>query len=293
MKVFGIDVSAWQGNFNFAKAKKEGVKFAILRGAYSTFKDVRFESYYKKAKAEKLNVGVYLYSRANSTKKAIKEAEYLYKKCLKGKKFELPIYFDIEDKIQKKLSKATNTAIVKAFCETLEKKGYYVGIYASKSFFDSHLNDKELQCYSHWVAQWGKSCTYKGKCLEMWQFGGEINFIRKNKVAGKTVDQDYMLTDLPKKIKEAGLNGYPKPKKEEDKKKDDKFKQYKVIVNVKPKSALRVREKATTGSKVITTLKNGKIVTILDESKGWGKIKVKVKDETKTGWICLKYTKKK
>ena len=29
--VFGIDVSRWQGNFNFAKAKAEGVTYAILK----------------------------------------------------------------------------------------------------------------------------------------------------------------------------------------------------------------------------------------------------------------------
>ena len=39
---FGIDVPKWQGNFDFAKAKSEGLKFAILRGAYSTSKDVKF-----------------------------------------------------------------------------------------------------------------------------------------------------------------------------------------------------------------------------------------------------------
>ena len=224
---------------------------------------------------------MYLYSRANSKAKAVKEAEYLYKKCLKGKKFELPIYFDIEDKVQKKLTKKQNTEIVKAFCENLEKKGYYVGIYASKSFFDSYLNDKELQCYSHWVAQWTKVCTYKGKSLEMWQFGGETNVIRTNKVAGKTVDQDYMLTDLPKKIKEAGKNGYPKPKKEEDKPKKDKS--FSVIVDT---AVLNIRKEPTKASKIVETMKRGKTATIISKKNGWGELK------NKKGWIYLKYTKK-
>ena len=213
-KVFGIDVSKWQGNFDFKKAKNEGVKFAILRGAYSTSKDIKFEKYYKDAKAQGLDVGVYLYSMATTTDKAKAEAEFLYNNCLKGKQFELPIYFDIEDKVQKKLSKATNTAIVKAFCETLETKGYWVGIYASKSFYSSYLNDKELQSYAHWVAQWSKSCTYKGNdgVLGMWQFGGETNLLRSNKIAGVTCDQNYMLVDYPTKIKNAGKNGYAKTK---------------------------------------------------------------------------------
>ena len=221
-KVFGIDVSKWQGNFDFKKAKNEGVEFAILRGAYSTSKDVKFETYYEEAKKQGLDVGVYLYSMATTTDKAKKEAEYLYNNCLKGKQFELPIYFDIEDKVQKKLSKETNTAIVKAFCETLEAKGYWVGIYASKSFYSSYLNDKELQSYAHWVAQWSKSCTYKGNdgVLGMWQFGGETNLLRSNKIAGVTCDQNYMLIDYPTKIKANGKNGFSKAienKKEEPK----------------------------------------------------------------------------
>lgn len=211
-KIFGIDVSKWQGNFDFKKAKNEGVKFAILRGAYSTSKDIKFETYYKQAKAQGLNVGVYLYSIATTTAKAKEEAEKLYTNCLKGKQFELPIYFDIEDKAQKKLSKKQNTAIVKAFCETLEAKGYWVGIYASKSFYSSYLNDSELQRYAHWVAQWSKSCTYKGNngVLGMWQFGGETNLLRSNKIAGKVCDQNYMLIDYPSKIKSKGLNGFSK-----------------------------------------------------------------------------------
>lgn len=211
-KVFGIDVSKHQGDFNFKKAKSEGVKFVVIRGSNSTTKDIKFEAHYKNAKAQDLPVGVYLYTQAKNESEAKAEAEFLYKNCLKGKKFELPIYIDIEDKIQKKLSKDTNTAIVKSFCKYLEAKGYWCGIYASKSFFSSYLNDDKLQSYAHWVAQWAKECTYKGNdgVLGMWQFGGETNEIRTNKVAGVVCDQDYMLVDYPTLIKKAGKNGYTK-----------------------------------------------------------------------------------
>lgn len=209
MKVFGIDVSKWQGNFDFARAKREGVKFVILRGAYGTNKDVKFEQYYNNAKAQGLNVGVYLYTMARNTTEAISEANYLYNYVLKGKLFDMPIYIDIEDATQKKLTRATNTAIVKAFCDTLEAKGYFVGVYSSKSFFETKVNDGELQRYAHWVAQWSTACTYRGT-YGLWQFGGETNLIRTNKVAGVTCDQDYMLVDYPSIIKRVGKNGYTK-----------------------------------------------------------------------------------
>jgi LysM repeat protein len=220
MKTFGIDVSRWQGDFNFYKAKAEGAKFAILRGAYSApgvefdgGKDSKFGAYYAAAKGEGLQVGVYQYSMARSVEDAIEEAAFLLDNVLKGKAFELPIYIDVEDEAQRRLGKRLLTDIVKAWCSYLEDRGYWVGIYSSTSFFSSYLYDNELQRYAHWAAQWADACTYKGNpgVLGMWQFGGETNTIRSNKVAGVVCDQDYMLRDYPAEIKARGRNGFKKP----------------------------------------------------------------------------------
>lgn len=216
MKKFGIDVSKWQGSyFDFAKAKNEDkVEFVILRGAYSCpsirtngGKDTQFENYYKKCQALSLPVGVYQYSLATTIAQAKEEAEYLYSNVLKGKKFELPIYIDIEDNTQYALSKQALTDIAVAWCEYLEAKGYWVGIYAGKYTFRDQLDDSRLKGYAHWIAQWAKSCSYTGE-YGMWQFGGEKNPIRSTQIAGQTVDQNYMYVDYPKLIKEAKLNGY-------------------------------------------------------------------------------------
>lgn len=208
-KQFGIDVSFWQGNFNFKKAKAEGVKFVILRGAYARSKDTKFESYYKACKALNLPVGVYHYSMAKSVSEARTEANFLINNVLKGKQFEYPIYMDVEDKVQRALGKDLLTDIVIAFCDTLEKAGYYVGIYSSASFFRTYMHESKLKRFDKWIAQWTKSCTYKGE-YGMWQFGGETNKIRTNKVAGVTCDQDYAIKDYPTIIKGLGVNGYNK-----------------------------------------------------------------------------------
>lgn len=208
-KVFGIDVSVWQGNFNFLQAAREGVKFAILRGAYNLSKDTRFEEYYRNARAAGLDVGVYHYTMATTPTEAIQEAKFLLNNVLEGKKFELPIYFDIEDQVHKNLSKAQVSAITRAYLEYLESRGYWVGIYSSKSFLDTYLEDDIKQEYAMWVAQWNTECTYKGQ-YGMWQFGGETNLIRSTKINGQTVDQNYMLIDYPSLIKEKGKNGYQK-----------------------------------------------------------------------------------
>lgn len=206
-KVFGIDVSFWQGNFNFQKAKNEGVKFAILRGAYNLFKDTKFEEYYNNAKAVGLDVGVYHYSMATTSAEAIAEAKFLLDNVLNGKKFELPIYFDIEDQVHKNLSRQQVSAITRAYLEYLESRGYWVGVYSSKSFIEAYLEEDIKQHYAMWVAQWNTECTYQGQ-YGMWQFGGETNYIRSTLINGQTVDQNYMLLDYSKLIKERGKNGY-------------------------------------------------------------------------------------
>lgn len=209
MSKFGIDISAWQKGFNFDKAVSEGVEFAILRGAYTTGKDTCFEEFYKACKARKIPVGVYLYSMAKTVAEAKNEANFLINNVLKGKQFEYPIYMDVEDKTQRSLGKKLLTDIIVAFCETLENAGYYVGIYSSASFFGSYMDEARLTPYDKWVAQWAYKCTYSGD-FGMWQYGGETNLVRSNKIAGVTCDQDYAYKDYPTIIKNAGLNGYGK-----------------------------------------------------------------------------------
>lgn len=217
MKKFGIDVSAWQKGFNFAKAKAEGVEFVVLRGAYSApgvvdgaGRDTCFVDFYAKVKAQGLPVGAYQYSMATNKEEALAEALYFEKNVLQGRQFDLPVYIDLEDRRVKTAGKTKITEIAKAWCEYLESKGYFVGIYASRSFFSEYLNDSELQNYAHWVAQWTKEPTYKGNngVFGMWQFGGETNKIRTNIVAGVVCDQNYMMVDYPTIIKKAKLNGY-------------------------------------------------------------------------------------
>ena len=208
MQKFGIDLSKWQKGFNFDKAKAEGVEFVILRGAYSQKKDSCFDNFYKQCKEKGLPVGAYHYSMAKSTEDAKKEAEVMLG-ILKGKQFEYPIYLDVEDKTQQKLGKDTLTAIIKTYCDTLENAGYYVGIYSTYSYLKSYTNINELDKYDKWIAQWYSEC----ECpipYGMWQFGGDTNVLRNNKIAGVVCDQDYVYKDYPAIIKNAALNGFTK-----------------------------------------------------------------------------------
>lgn len=218
--VFGIDISTWQKGFDFSKAKNEGVQFVILRGMYGNAKDVTFEEHYKKAKAQGLAIGVYQWGRAANVAQAREEAQLLIDHCLKGKQFEYPIYYDVEDNIL--LNKGVNetTEIIKAWAETIENSGYFAGIYMNQSCFENEVLGKQLaDKYSQWRAKW--TTIDKKPETQMWQFGGETNLIRTNKVAGVVCDQDLAFQDFPTIIKRAGLNGFqssstpifPKPTK--------------------------------------------------------------------------------
>lgn len=207
----GIDISAWQGAFDLAGAKAEGFDFVIIKGGGGDdglYTDSKFVRNYDLAKSLGMDVGAYWFSRALSVDAAIQEADYFYEHCLKGRRFELPVYMDVENKKQLALGKRLLTDVIHAFCQRLEERGFWVGVYSSQSYFSSYMLDEELQRYAHWVACWAKSCSYSGDCFGVWQYGGGTNLIRSNKVAGVVCDQNHLLIDYPALVKQAGKNGY-------------------------------------------------------------------------------------
>jgi GH25 family lysozyme M1 (1,4-beta-N-acetylmuramidase) len=131
----GIDVSQYQQNIDFKKVKASGVDFVIIRagfGKYANQKDPYFERHYKAAKAAGLKVGAYWYSYAASVEEAKAEAQTCIN-AIKGKTFEYPIYFDLEERSQFAKGRAFCNSLVKTFCNALEHAGYRAGLYISRS----------------------------------------------------------------------------------------------------------------------------------------------------------------
>ena len=173
-------------------------------------KDKCFEDNYRKAKAAGFDVGVYWYSYAMSVDEAREEA----KACLsviKGKQFEYPVYFDLEE--QKQFSKGREfcDSIVDAFCSALEKNGYFAGLYISRSPLERFISESTAKKYALWVAEYNSKCRYKGD-YGMWQYSskGKVNGISGN------CDMNYCYKNYPSVIKNGGFNGYGKKKSVEE-----------------------------------------------------------------------------
>ena len=165
-------------------------------------KDKYFEENYKKAKAAGLNVGAYWYSKALSVADSTSEAKYVLN-ALKGKQFEYPIYYDIEEKTLFSKGKKLTSDIAKNFCKIMESKGYLCGIYASLSYFNNYFTDDVKKKFTIWVAQYNTHCDYKGD-YKIWQKSshGSVSGIKGR------VDLDECYYDFPSHIKQKKLNGF-------------------------------------------------------------------------------------
>lgn len=206
MKKLGIDISKHQGDINLADLKDK-VEFVIIRAGYSNSIDPKFERNYNLCKELGIPVGTYWYSYALNVDAAEKEAN-TFLNVLKGKQFEYPVYLDMEDADGWKKRHGYNfdnsKAISEAFCSIVEGAGYYTGIYASKSWFDTYL--KGLDRYNKWIAHWS-NVSYEDKSgVGMHQYTSKLKL---NGYSGN-LDGDYAHTDFPTIIKSGGLNGYGK-----------------------------------------------------------------------------------
>lgn len=200
----GIDLSCHNGSIDWTKVKAD---FVILRAGYgkeSSQKDNRFEEYYAGAKAHGIPVGAYWYSYAMNEDEAIQEAD-VFISTIKGKQFEYPVFYDVEENKQFDLGKEKVSAIMRAFLERVEAAGYFVGLYGSASSLTTHTTDDIKSRYTIWLAHWCNQTNYTG-AYGIWQHSekGSVDGINGN------VDLDVGYKDFPTIIKAKGLNGYGK-----------------------------------------------------------------------------------
>ena len=225
----GIDVSYHNHNLaadgsrlplDWAAIRKSGYEFAILRAGYRNRADVCFEMNYAAAKASGLELGAYFYSYATSAAEARAEALFCLE-LLKGKQFEYPIFFDVEDSSIEKLGKDTVTEICVTFISILQEHGYYAAIYTNNNWLVNILHTQKITAlFDVWYARYVSTSSVitearwdsekYGKQMAMWQFSqtGVIDGFTRPDGTPIYFDLNYAYKDYPTLIKKLGYNGY-------------------------------------------------------------------------------------
>lgn len=208
----GIDVSRWNNTvIDFKKVKEAGYDFVIIRAVGSSgstpYKDHKFDYFYGKAIQAGLHVGAYAYVKPSYKGDVVAEANktaLFFLDVIKGKRFDMPIYIDVEAWNKKK--KQDNTLYTVSFCGTCESMKYYTGIYGSDvSTFIDLLDKSFLLPFTWWVARYSaQPPKHATENCHMWQYTS------KGKVPGVSGNVDLNRCDFPFPdiIKKKGLNNY-------------------------------------------------------------------------------------
>lgn len=197
----GIDVSWWQGGgkgsttskINWKKMHAAGADFAFVRAASrdtadgSIYEDTTASAHINGAQANKMNVGLYIFSQAVNSNEAVEEADYVLNLIDQYDwDIDMPIIIDREaGRMTKrltnaKLSKAKETAVVQAFADEITSAGYKAGVYASYSWYKDKMNADDLEDCAIWIARYNNMTTSNAKSgtpyadvlcdYEFWQY---------------------------------------------------------------------------------------------------------------------------
>ena len=183
--MIGIDVSSWQGDIDYKKAKQDGVEFVMIRIGYGYNKnneiiyDSKFKNNILKAKEAGLKIGIYFYSYAKSIEDSINQANWIINE-LNGQELDLPIAFDWENWNSfnsYNISFKDLNDIAYAFIDTINSKGYEGTLYSSAYYLENIWYDFNKTWLAHYTTK-----TDYSKPYQMWQLSsvGVVNGINGN-----------------------------------------------------------------------------------------------------------------
>lgn len=180
----GIDVSKWQGDIDYSKVKKAGVKFVMIKiGGQQEIDgkivmDPKFKDNIKGFNEQKIPVGVYFFSHAKSEEQALKQAKWVVKK-IKKYDVDLPVVFDWEnwDTYQHyDINFMKLNSLANEFLSYVESKDYTPMLYGSKSYLENIWDTDKKNI---WVAHYTEETNYSGS-YKIWQRcdNGKVNGIK-------------------------------------------------------------------------------------------------------------------
>ncbi|MCI6228734.1 MAG: glycoside hydrolase family 25 protein [Candidatus Faecousia sp.] len=186
----GVDVSAHQGDIDWAAVKKSGIEFAIIRLGYRGYGSGKLveDEYAKKnlqaAKEAGLKIGAYFFSQALDIKETDEEIQFMLN-MLADVDLDMPLVLDweipAEDARTKNMDARTLTDIQLHFCGQMKKMGYQPMVYFNWHQSENLYYLSELEDYPFWLALYQDRMTYPWK-VEMWQWtsSGKVPGIQGN-----------------------------------------------------------------------------------------------------------------
>lgn len=212
-----IDVSSWQGDIDWAKAKAGGVEGAIIRLGFGWGNDADAKAQRNINECKRLGIpfGIYWYSYAEDASGSRQEGNDVVSKLrqfgVRPNDLKYPVYYDLESWTWTGHTPPTNpnvyNGIVNAWYGALQSGGYQnLGVYSYTSYLHGPLNNANIYAKTRWVAQYGPQMEFTafGTNDRGWQYtsSGQINGISgsvdMNAFGNKTYAQNSASIDVRK-----------------------------------------------------------------------------------------------
>ena len=161
-----IDVSEWQGDIDWAKAKADGVEGVIIRLGYGWGNNADKKAQRNISECKRLGIpfGIYWYSYADTPSIAKEEGADVVAKLkqfgVNASDLAYPVYYDLEKWTWKGHQPPTDpnvyNDIVNNWYGALQSAGYKnLGVYSYTSYLQGPLKHADIYAKTTWVAQYG------------------------------------------------------------------------------------------------------------------------------------------
>lgn len=161
-----IDVSGWQGDIDWAKAKADGVEGAIIRLGYGEGNNADKKAQRNISECKRLGIpfGIYWYSYADTPALAKEEGTDVVAKLkqfgVNPSDLAYPVYYDLEkwtwEGHQPPTDPNVYNNIVNNWYSALQSGGYRnLGVYSYTSYLQGPLKHADIYAKTTWVAQYG------------------------------------------------------------------------------------------------------------------------------------------
>ena len=161
-----IDVSGWQGDIDWAKAKADGVEGAIIRLGYGEGNNADKKAQRNISECKRLGIpfGIYWYSYADTPSIAKEEGADVVAKLkqfgVNPSDLAYPVYYDLEKWTWEGHKPPTDpnvyNNIVNNWYSALQSAGYKnLGVYSYTSYLQGPLKHADIYAKTTWVAQYG------------------------------------------------------------------------------------------------------------------------------------------